>query len=77
MLKLFDSMFDAADFPEGFRSAIDLRGFNFGKGRQPLTKQQSTALATAAEKNKHVDSTSALNSSGTLKTQNILLTHMT
>lgn len=50
LLKLFDSMFDAADFPEGFRSAIDLRGFNFGKGRQPLTKQQSTALATAAEK---------------------------
>ena len=50
LLELFDSVFDAADFPEGIRSAIDLRGFNFGKGRQPLTKQQSTALATAAEK---------------------------
>ena len=50
LLKLFDSMFDAADFPEGFRSGIELRGFNFGKGRQPLTKQQSAALATAAEK---------------------------
>ena len=50
LLKLFDSMFDAADFPEGFRSAIDLRGFSFGQGRQPLTKKQSARLATAAEK---------------------------
>ena len=50
LLELFDSVFDAADFPEGIRSAIDLRGFNFGKGRQPLSEKQTTKLAIATKK---------------------------
>ena len=30
----------SADFPEGFRAAVELRGFNFGRGRQPLSEAQ-------------------------------------
>jgi dihydrodipicolinate synthase/N-acetylneuraminate lyase len=40
LLELFDAMLYSADFPEGFRAAIDLRGFQFGKGRQPLSETQ-------------------------------------
>jgi dihydrodipicolinate synthase/N-acetylneuraminate lyase len=40
LLELFDAMLYSADFPEGFRAAIDLRGFQFGKGRQPLSESQ-------------------------------------
>jgi 4-hydroxy-tetrahydrodipicolinate synthase len=50
LLELFDTTFSAADFPEGFRSAISLRGFDFGKGRQPLTEKQSAVLTGATEK---------------------------
>ena len=50
LLELFDTTFCAADFPEGFRSAINQRGFDFGKGRQPLTEQQSQILTVATEK---------------------------
>ena len=50
LLELFDTTFCAADFPEGFRSAINQRGFDFGKGRQPLTEQQAQILTVATEK---------------------------
>jgi dihydrodipicolinate synthase/N-acetylneuraminate lyase len=40
ILELFDTMLYSADFPEGFRAAVDLRGFNFGAGRQPLSEPQ-------------------------------------
>ena len=50
LLELFDTTFCAADFPEGFRSAINQRGFDFGKGRQPLTEQQAQMLTVATEK---------------------------
>ena len=50
LLELFDTTFCAGDFPEGFRSAISLRGFDFGKGRQPLTEKQSAMLTTATKK---------------------------
>src|SRR6185437_12700822 len=40
LIELFDAMILSADFPEGFRAAVDLRGFNFGKGRQPLSESQ-------------------------------------
>jgi dihydrodipicolinate synthase/N-acetylneuraminate lyase len=40
LIELFDAMLLSADFPEGFRAAVDLRGFEFGKGRQPLTPGQ-------------------------------------
>ncbi|MDA8042778.1 MAG: dihydrodipicolinate synthase family protein, partial [Pirellulales bacterium] len=50
LLELFDTTFCAADFPEGFRSAINQRGFDFGKGRQPLTEQQAQILTVATER---------------------------
>ena len=37
---LFDHLVYAADFPEAFRSAVELRGFRMGVGRQPLSEQQ-------------------------------------
>ena len=33
-------MLYSADFPEGFRTAIGLRGFDLGKSRQPLSEDQ-------------------------------------
>jgi dihydrodipicolinate synthase/N-acetylneuraminate lyase len=40
MLELFDAMLYSADFPEGFRAAVELRGFAVGASRQPQTDQQ-------------------------------------
>src|SRR3954465_7998218 len=40
LIELFDAMIYSADFPEGFRAAVELRGFSFGKGRQPLSEPQ-------------------------------------
>jgi 4-hydroxy-tetrahydrodipicolinate synthase len=41
LIELFDTMLMSADFPEGFRAAVELRGFDFGKSRQPLSEPQS------------------------------------
>ena len=46
MLELFDAMLYSADFPEGFRAAVELRGFQVGHGRQPQTDRQKIDLAT-------------------------------
>ena len=40
LLELFDAMIYSADFPEGIRAAVDLRGFNFGPSRQPRSETQ-------------------------------------
>jgi 4-hydroxy-tetrahydrodipicolinate synthase len=40
LLELFDAMLYSADFPEGFRAAVELRGFDFGRGRQPMSESQ-------------------------------------
>src|SRR5512139_1257585 len=40
LLELFDAMLYSADFPEGFRAAVELRGFAMGRGRQPLSASQ-------------------------------------
>jgi 4-hydroxy-tetrahydrodipicolinate synthase len=40
LLELFDAMLYSADFPEGFRAAVELRGFNMGRSRQPLSPAQ-------------------------------------
>jgi 4-hydroxy-tetrahydrodipicolinate synthase len=45
ILELFDAMLNPFEFPDGFRAAADLRGFNFGRGRQPQTKAQRTDRA--------------------------------
>jgi dihydrodipicolinate synthase/N-acetylneuraminate lyase len=40
LIELFDAMLYSADFPEGFRAAVELRGFDVGPGRQPLSESQ-------------------------------------
>jgi dihydrodipicolinate synthase/N-acetylneuraminate lyase len=60
LLNLFDTVFAAGDFPEGFRLATGLRGFHFGAGRQPLTPEQQGKLAAAREEiGKRIDQTLA------------------
>jgi 4-hydroxy-tetrahydrodipicolinate synthase len=41
LLELFDAMLYSADFPEGIRAAVELRGFQVGRGRQPQTERQT------------------------------------
>jgi 4-hydroxy-tetrahydrodipicolinate synthase len=45
LLTLFDTMIYSAEFPEGFRAAVELRGFRMGTGRQPLSAEQRTDLS--------------------------------
>ena len=45
VIKLFDPTLYSADFPEGFRVAVSLRGFRMGAGRQPLSERHRTVLA--------------------------------
>src|SRR5688500_16477722 len=40
LLELFDTMLYSADFPDGFRAAVELRGFGMGRSRQPLSNNQ-------------------------------------
>jgi 4-hydroxy-tetrahydrodipicolinate synthase len=44
LLKLFDAMIYSAEFPEGFRAALRLRGIHTGVGRQPQSDVQQAAL---------------------------------
>lgn len=44
LLKLFDSMIYSAEFPEGFRAALRLRGIDAGIGRQPKSESQKLEL---------------------------------
>lgn len=44
LVKLFDAMLYSAEFPDGFRAAVDLRGFKMGRGRQPQSANQVTDL---------------------------------
>jgi 4-hydroxy-tetrahydrodipicolinate synthase len=45
LVTLFDTMLYSAEFPNGFRAAVELRGFQMGIGRQPQSEQQVTDLA--------------------------------
>jgi 4-hydroxy-tetrahydrodipicolinate synthase len=45
LLELFDAMLYSADFPEGFRAAVELRGFAVGRSRQPLSEAQQVDRA--------------------------------
>lgn len=44
LLTLFDAMLYSAEFPEGFRAALRLRGFRAGNGRQPKSQVQQLEL---------------------------------
>ena len=48
ILKLFDAMILSSEFPDGFRTAVRLRGFDTGVGRQPLSDEQQVDLAKLA-----------------------------
>ncbi len=45
LLRLFDAMLYSAEFPEGFRVALNLRGIRTGPGRQPQSSVQQQALS--------------------------------
>lgn len=40
VLGLLDAMLHHVEFPEGFRAGVEIRGFEFGRGRQPVSKSQ-------------------------------------
>jgi 4-hydroxy-tetrahydrodipicolinate synthase len=44
LLPLFDAMLYSAEFPEGFRAGVSLRGFSTGRGRQPQSVAQQQSL---------------------------------
>ncbi|REK12350.1 MAG: dihydrodipicolinate synthase family protein [Planctomycetota bacterium] len=46
VVTLFDMMLLSADFPEGFRAALKLRGIDTGTGRQPYSDLQHLQLET-------------------------------
>jgi 4-hydroxy-tetrahydrodipicolinate synthase len=45
ILELFDAMLFPFEFPDGFRAAAAMRGFNFGRGRQPMSGAQQAGQA--------------------------------
>ena len=45
LLRLFDAMLYSAEFPEGFRVALNLRGIQTGPGRQPQSSVQQKDLS--------------------------------
>jgi len=50
ILRIFDAMlFCSGEFPDGFRTAVRLRGFEPGAGRQPITEDQQTELTHLAD----------------------------
>lgn len=40
LLELIKTMFAAGNFPEGFREGVNLRGFNTGRGPQPMSPHE-------------------------------------
>jgi 4-hydroxy-tetrahydrodipicolinate synthase len=46
VLTLFDAMINSADFPEGFRAALKLRGIGAGESRQPYSADQHLKMET-------------------------------
>lgn len=49
LLRLFDAMLYSAEFPEGFRAALRLRGIETGHGRQPQSACQQRELGTLSD----------------------------
>ncbi|MFC1757494.1 dihydrodipicolinate synthase family protein [Planctomycetota bacterium] len=45
LLRLFDAMLYSCEFPEGFRTALNLRGIRTGPGRQPQSTLQKEDLS--------------------------------
>jgi 4-hydroxy-tetrahydrodipicolinate synthase len=49
LLRLFDVMLYSAEFPEGFRAALSLRGIRAGAGRQPQSERQKLELSSLGQ----------------------------
>ncbi len=49
LVTLFDAMLYSADFPEGFRAALALRGIKPGVSRQPLGDDQQIQIAALSK----------------------------
>ncbi len=49
LLTLFDAMILSAEFPEGFRAALRLRGIQTGRGRQPQSDLQQQQLVQLSD----------------------------
>lgn len=49
LVRLFDAMLYSAEFPNGFRAAVELRGFEMGTGRQPQSDKQQTDLSLLSD----------------------------
>ncbi len=45
ILELFDLMLYQFEFPDGFRAGVEMRGFDFGRSRQPQTQSQAAERA--------------------------------
>lgn len=45
VLELFDLMLYQFEFPDGFRAGVEMRGFDFGRSRQPQTPEQQARRA--------------------------------
>ncbi len=50
LMSLFDEMIFKTEFPEGFRAAVEYRGFSMGEGRQPLSETQRAELDVLRQK---------------------------
>ena len=49
LVTLIDTMIYSAEFPNGFRAAASLRGFQLGEGRQPMSPEQKTDLVALSK----------------------------
>ncbi len=49
LMDMFDAMIYKSEFPEGFRAAVEHRGFNMGEGRQPMSDKQKSELSKLRE----------------------------
>ena len=47
---IFDALFSAADFPDGFRMGVSLRGIRTGAGRMPRSAEQIAGEAATRER---------------------------
>lgn len=43
LIPLFDAMISCSEFPEGFRRGLEIRGWDMGRSRQPLSPSQLRA----------------------------------
>ncbi len=50
LLELIETMLGAGNFPEGFREGVNLRGFDMGRARQPMSPGELEHFGAIREK---------------------------